>query len=104
MFKFATNNHWRWIYRRYWRLSIRRIGQGFEASIPGLYLRVGHHCPPCRTCGGRNEVITWLEENPGATICPDCCEHPDYQRDGGQYWCVECGVEAPYDYGVYYDD
>lgn len=103
MIKVYTTIFWRWRYRNYWGIHAYSIGRGFMIDLPGLRIQIGHHCPACRECGSREKIITWFDENPGAAICPDCCEHPDYQRDDGQYWCVECGVEAPYDYGFYGD-
>lgn len=85
-----------WRRWRYW--SIVRIGQGFEIWTPFIMIRVGHSCPPCRECGRRDSVSGWPEDNPGATICTACCTHPDYQRYDGDWWCIECGEPAPYDW------
>lgn len=56
----------------------------------------------CRICGGRDDVFvapaTWWRP----AICIKCCDHPDYEHERGHGWvCVECGDDAPYDYGVY---
>lgn len=80
-----------------------RIGMGFDVYLPGIRIRVGHHCPPCRVCGSREKILSWPGDNPGATVCPDCCEHPDYEyeRSERRHFCIECGDDASYDWSGY---
>lgn len=54
--------------------------------------------PGCRFCGG--EVFVWKEEAPEKAVCPNCCEHPEYEYEGqGDGWrCVVCFGEAPDSY------
>lgn len=84
----------------HWRPSVQRIGMGLDIYLPGIKIRVGHDGPPCRICGSRAGIISWWPENPGAAICPGCCEHPDYEYEPGDrdYFCVECGDCAPYEW------
>lgn len=102
MIKFERPFYWQW------KPGFCRIGMGFRIYLPALTIQVGHSTPPCRVCGEREKIITWREDNPGATICPDCCEHPDYEYERGDrdYFCVECGNSAPYDWidGLQGDD
>ncbi len=86
-----------------WRPGVRRIGMGAVFYVPGLIIQFGHYSPPCRVCGTRDEIYCWDENNPGATICINCCEHPDYQYDRCErrHFCVECGNDPPLDWGGY---
>lgn len=83
-----------------WKPGINRLHFGFDLWLPGLKVRVGHDMPPCRACRKRDGLISWNPENPGAAICPTCCEHPDYEYERGDrdYFCVECGDAAPYEW------
>ena len=90
----------------HWRPQVHRIGMGFNVYLPGLWIQVGHHSPPCRECGSRDKILCWDEYNPGAAICPDCCNHPDYEYERAErrHFCVECGIEPPYDWIGYDPD
>ena len=98
-----SRTFWTWRFREFWEISFHRIAQGFEATVPGFFIRVGHSCYPCRVCRQRHNIICWNDENPGAAICPECCDHEEYQYERGErdYFCTECGQAAPYDAYVY---
>lgn len=83
-----------------WKPGFHRLNFGFDLYLPGLNIRVGHDGPPCRVCRKRDGIISWHPENPGAAVCPTCCEHPDYQYERGDrdYFCIECGDSAPYEW------
>lgn len=84
----------------HWKPSFNLLHFGFDLYMPGLKIRVGHDVPPCRACRKRDRIISWCPDNPGAAVCPECCEHPDYQYERGErdYFCVECGEAAPYEW------
>ncbi|MBB3591694.1 hypothetical protein FHX08_002038 [Rhizobium sp. BK529] len=84
----------------HWKPSVHRLHFGLDFYVPGIKIRVGHDGPPCRVCRKREGIISWALDNPGAAICPTCCEHPDYEYERGDqdYFCVECGESAPYEW------
>jgi hypothetical protein len=81
----------------HWKPGVHRLHFGFDLWLPGIKIRVGHDGPPCRVCRKRDGILSWPLDNPGAAICPGCCEH-DYERCDGDYACTECGDLAPYDW------
>lgn len=87
-----------------------RIGMGFVLYLPFCVITIGHHTPPCRACGERVNVIIWDGNNPGAAICPSCCEkegHPDieWDRDVSAMCCIQCGdVDPEATYEHWYED
>lgn len=89
-----------------WKPSFRLIPFGVIAYLPGLQIRIGHYTPPCRECGKRSTVYSWPGDNPGATICHECCKHEDYEYDRCErdYLCTECSAPAPYEWGAFHDD
>lgn len=83
-----------------WRPSLHLLHFGFDMYVLDLKIRIGHDGPPCRECKRRDRIISWAHGNPGAAVCPECCEHPDYQYEAGErdYFCIECGEAAPYEW------
>lgn len=83
-----------------WRPSVHRLAFGLDIFLPGIRIRLGHEGPPCRVCRRRDSIISWQPENPGAAVCHECCNHPDYHYEPGErdWFCIECGIAAPYEW------